>query len=170
MSLIQQALEKAGKVSTALPAPEKIEPAKMIRETLRAEEKIIREMSPRLEKAGSPALVFYAAAAWALLAAVGVAILVWFFLTYGKKTETSPVMMAGVSSTLVQIPQASSRAANTPKFVLTGVTESNGAKLALINNQVAGVGDRLREKAFVKSINEDSVVLDYDGREIRLNL
>lgn len=57
-----------------------------------------------------------------------------------------------------------------PKLSLTGITVSGDEKLALINNQVVGVGDFLREQARVKEIRERSVVLEFQGRELRLTL
>ena len=56
------------------------------------------------------------------------------------------------------------------KFILTGVTSSGDTRLALINDQVVGVGDQLREKAVVKSIEDHSVTLDYEGRPVTLTL
>ena len=86
-------------------------------------------------------------------------------LAFGKKVKTSPLMLAGVPS----IPQAQVEHTQ-PKFILNGITESTQGKLALINNQVLSVGDRMKEKAVVKEIREKSAVLDYNGREIRLSL
>ncbi len=56
------------------------------------------------------------------------------------------------------------------KFVLTGVTSTDHMLLALINNQVVGVGDRLRENAVVKSIAENSVEIEYQGKPIKLSI
>ena len=104
--------------------------------------------------------VRFAAAAGLIVAVLGVYLL---FARLGR----SPVMMAGVQSAASS---ASVSVAPTPQFVLTGITDSGSGKLALINNQVVGIGDRLKEKAFVKSIGERSAVLDYSGKEIRLSL
>lgn len=57
-----------------------------------------------------------------------------------------------------------------PKFQLTGITTADGQELALINNQVVGVGDITREKALVKRIQNRSVILEFRGREISLSL
>ena len=56
------------------------------------------------------------------------------------------------------------------KFTLTGVTASGETRLALINDQVVGVGDPLREKATVKSIEPNSVTLEYEGHPVILTL
>lgn len=55
------------------------------------------------------------------------------------------------------------------KFILTGITASGDTTLAVINNQVVGTGDKLREGAIVKSITANRVVLNLDGRQIVLN-
>jgi len=57
-----------------------------------------------------------------------------------------------------------------PTFVLTGITTSEGKPLALINDQVVGVGDRVGDKALVKEIQERRVILEFQGREIKLAL
>lgn len=57
-----------------------------------------------------------------------------------------------------------------PKLTLTGITVSGDERLALINNQVVGVGDFIREKARVKEIRERSVILEFQGKEFRLTL
>ncbi len=62
-----------------------------------------------------------------------------------------------------------SKSAAQVKFLLTGITASGGTNLAVINNQVVGTGDTLREGAAVKSIQADRVVLELDGKQIVLN-
>lgn len=57
-----------------------------------------------------------------------------------------------------------------PKFVLTGITASGKERLALINNQVVRVGDPIGENAFVKEIQERRVILEFRGREVKLTL
>jgi hypothetical protein len=56
------------------------------------------------------------------------------------------------------------------KLTLTGITEAEGVQLALINNQVVGVGDRLREQAVVKTITNNAVTLEWQGRQVTLTL
>ena len=55
-------------------------------------------------------------------------------------------------------------------FHLSGITSSGGEMLALINNQIVTVGDILRENAMVKEINPQDVLLLYGEVEIRLKL
>ncbi len=55
------------------------------------------------------------------------------------------------------------------KFSLTGITSSDdNVLLAVINDQVVGVGDTLREGALVTKITADRVILDIDGQKIVL--
>lgn len=55
-------------------------------------------------------------------------------------------------------------------FELTGITFSGNTRLALINNQVVGVGETLKEKATVLEIQGQKVVLDFQGKRIDLEL
>lgn len=57
-----------------------------------------------------------------------------------------------------------------PEFRLTGITSSAGERLAVLNDQVVAAGDLLPEKARVKEIQDHSVLLDFHGREIKLTL
>ena len=54
------------------------------------------------------------------------------------------------------------------KFVLTGMVTGN-EDLAVINDQVVGVGDRVG-RALVKEIQGRRVVLEFQGREVYLTL
>lgn len=56
------------------------------------------------------------------------------------------------------------------KFTLTGITQADGIWLALINNQVVGEGDKMRENALVKSVTENTVTLEWQGKQIVLTL
>lgn len=57
-----------------------------------------------------------------------------------------------------------------PKFKLSGITISGGQPLALINNQVAAVGDTLKENVIVKKIDGQSVTIEQNGKEISLTM
>ena len=63
-----------------------------------------------------------------------------------------------------------SRQATTSLFTLSGITFSGGQPLALVNNQVVAVGDRLKENAVVKVIQAEQVILDYQGKEVVLSM
>lgn len=172
MSLIQEALDKAAKVRT-MPASEAPAPPKAVspavRESLDIEEKIVKRFSrPKFERVSVKSVAAGKAGKIILAAALGGGLALALFLFWSNRPKnTAPVMMAGVSS-IPQMPQAARE--NAAKFVLSGITESGTEKLAVINNQVVGTGDRLKEKAFVKEIRETYVILDQGGREIRLSL
>ena len=55
-------------------------------------------------------------------------------------------------------------------FELTGITLSGNTRLALINDQVAGVGETLKEGATVLEIQNQRVILDFQGKRIELEL
>ena len=56
-------------------------------------------------------------------------------------------------------------------FQLTGIlTDEDGVKTALINDEVVGVGDYVNEEALVQEIQEKRVILDYEGEELTLKL
>ncbi len=57
-----------------------------------------------------------------------------------------------------------------PNFVLTGVTSAGDVPLALINNEIVRVGDRLPEGAIVREIQSHAAVLEFQGKEIKLKL
>ena len=56
------------------------------------------------------------------------------------------------------------------RFTLTGITTYGTERLALINNQVVGVGEKLKENATVLEIQGQKVALDFQGKRIELEL
>lgn len=161
MSLIQEALEKAAKHRHEPLSVTDITPSfEQVLKTIPAAER--KEAGEFRRRRTDDRRNVILPAALTLMVIAGAAL----FFMFGKKKDAAPILMSGVSS----IPQINQPVLTAPKFLLTGVTESNGQKLALINNQVVATGDRLKEKAFVKTINDESVVLDYQGREIKLSL
>lgn len=174
MSLIQEALEKAGKVQPAenfyeipnRPEPKPFKPAALkVKETaVLSKAADIKQVKPARAIQISSQFLFRAGIA------AGLILLFWaasFVLSRGGKS--SGVMVAGVSSAASHSSMLTA-ASPVPKFTLTGITDSGTGKLALINDQVAGIGDRLKEQAFVKQIGENYAVLDYNGKEIQLTL
>ena len=105
----------------------------------------------------------------AIAAILGVLILGLSFLTL-YRTVTTADLSVPAKSLATGVPDMISKTALAPKFALTGITDSNTGKLALINNQVVGVGDKLKENALVKTIAGRSVVLYFHGKEITLSL
>lgn len=57
-----------------------------------------------------------------------------------------------------------------PMFKLSGITTSGGEPLALVNNQVVGIGDLLKENATVRDIQNGRVVLAYNGNDVILTM
>ena len=66
--------------------------------------------------------------------------------------------------------RAPKRLARTSGFVLTGITSSGEERLALINGQVARVGDLLNGQVLVTDIQERGVTLRSGSKESKLNL
>ena len=164
MSLIQEALEKAGRSPVAV--IEEVHENKEIPIVAGWQKsKSTAEPSPYLSKIRimiTGILIFFS----------GFAI----FQFVGSRLNLFPsgkVQMA-VSSSLPQHSPISSLLNGPlswrPSFVLTGVTSSGGEYMALINNQVVQIGDRLREDALVKTIGKEEVTLDFQGKEIKLSL
>ncbi|MFA5168011.1 MAG: hypothetical protein WC530_05725 [Candidatus Omnitrophota bacterium] len=55
-------------------------------------------------------------------------------------------------------------------YRLTGITNTDGKSIAVINEKIVSVGDSLPGKAIVKAIGQGEVSLDVQGREIKLKL
>lgn len=158
MSLIQEALEKANKPKlpeNSFELPAFTPPAEKKNHASRVSLPQIKIHIPKkvLVRAGM---------------AISAILLFWGIAFILNRAGKSSVMVTGVPSVISQSSVIPTPVV--PKFVLTGVTYSGKDRLALINDQVVGVGDRLQEKAFVKEIGEKYVVLDYERKEIKLTL
>lgn len=171
MSLIQEALEKAGKIQQTekfYELPERLKPEPFQPKAPKVKKAAV--LSKAVEIKPAPKIEISSQFLIRAGIAAGLILFFWaasFILSRGGKS--SGVMVAGVSSAASHssmLPAASP----VPKFTLTGITDSGTGKLALINDQVAGIGDRLKEQAFVKQIGENYAVLDYNGKEIQLTL
>ena len=55
-------------------------------------------------------------------------------------------------------------------YRLTGVTDVGGDAIAVINGRLLSVGDALDDRAIVKKIGNGEVLLDVQGRELKLVL
>ena len=170
MSLIQEALDKAGSARKSEPFFEtpKRAPVQPVPLSQKINKQAVFAQAAVLKSAAqiqiSPQVLIRISAAAALILFLGAAA---FFL---GRTGKSSVMLTGVSSAASESSVLPVSDAAAVKFVLTGITDSGDGKLAVINNQVVAVGDRLLEKAFVKEIQPRSVTLDYDRKEIKLTL
>ncbi len=184
MSLIQEALEKAGRIpsrpqaaTSPSPSPASIyegslELPKMTAECV-SEEKdpVVRIVIPRHFEISKKIVLI--AGALLFLAGFGI------FQMMSQKVRPT---VASLPSSLVQTPASSAKSfvqpplavitgtLSKPNFKLNGITSSNGQYTALINGQLVGVGDRLQENAVIKTIQEHAVILDFRGKEIELQL
>ena len=179
MSLIREALEKAGrKKEKVSPNPPPVaatiqEREENIKEWVREERaRLVQELSQAKPKHNlfSFKIPFdIRKHAVTLLAIWGVLIFGLVFL-WLYRTLTTTNFAVPTQNFASGVPAFVSHATPEPKFLLTGITESGNEKLALINNQVVGVNNTLKENAIVKDIQEKSVLLYFRGREIKLTL
>jgi hypothetical protein len=148
MSLIQEALEKAGRSVEETPVTPRVADAVPVRRNSQV-----------------PILVF------GILIFLG-GLIAYHFLTSWAQ-HSSPTKDGGKALRSSVEARMSSIVPNlTPqgKFTLTGITISGDQRLALINDQVVAVGDRVGENTFVKEIQERRVILEFQGREVKLAL
>jgi hypothetical protein len=87
-----------------------------------------------------------------------------FYQLFSASTSEKITLASGFSTL------ASEKSLPKTHFVLSGITTVGESRLALINNQVVGVGDTLREKAVVEEILEREATLKYYSRKIKLSL
>ena len=184
MSLIQEALEKARRLQpvevdpvspkegkTVVPLQKQSEPLKR---ALKADPlwqvdlkirllNVLEKMRIAPARRGEPGKGIFMAAALIILF-FGAVIYV-HNATLKSQDLKSPRLEAGDS-----VSQAGLNEAGVPDFELTGITLSGNTRLALINNQVAGVGEKLKEGATVLEIQNHQVVLDFQGKRIALEL
>ena len=150
MSLIHEALEKLEKEKTR---PAELTPT----ETAPKPNPRLPSLPRKEEKAGpseNNRLIF----------AIGGAVFLFFVVGL--------VYLAGRSLSLFSSPVVSGNSpepARRGSFVLTGITGGEGNLIAVINNQLVRVGERVGE-ARVAEIQNDRVLLEVNGRQITLTL
>ena len=188
MSLIQDALEKAGRLPAAVvkPAPPR-------------EENPPREPEVKVEKMTAPkaeALWFVALKVKMLgmmdkmrikswqknesrktgFIAAGLILLflgafVYVHHTAPRSSSGNPAQIFPADPAADPVPQKDFPAAvSAPDFQLTGITLSGTTRLALINDQVVGAGEKLKEGAEVVEIQEQKATLTFQGKKIELEL
>ena len=171
MSVITRALEKAGRVPVERQKEVKDRPQKsiLIKDAFLTELK----SGPRF-RAGNPKI-----SKLFIFALIGSVFLVSLWALFFFETFLHPSLSSKIPSRVQRETNQKGESfpalfpkilSQTPEFLLTGITSSGAERLALINGQVVGVGDRLKEKALVKDIREQSVTLDYSGKRIKLSL
>ena len=168
MSLIQEALEKASKPHGGEPFFETPKRGLVQPVVQKHKEKSVIPQAvsykPAVRIQISPQILIRVSAV------AGLILFFWAVAFLLGRAGKSSVMLAGVPSAASQSSMLPISTASRPQFAFTCITDSPDGKLALINNQVVAIGDRLLEKAFVKEIQARSVVLDYNGKEITLTL
>ncbi len=184
MSLIQEALEKAGRLQpveldplsagegeTVVPLGREKGPAKIAAKAdplwmvnLKVQVlKLLDQMRIAPARRGEPGKAVFMAAA----------LIVLFFgavIYVHNATLKSPDLNDPKLEAADPVSQTGVDEASIPNFELTGITLSGDTRLALINNQVAGVGEKLKEDATVLEIQNHQVLLDFQGKRIALEL
>ncbi|MSR77744.1 MAG: hypothetical protein EXS63_05905 [Candidatus Omnitrophica bacterium] len=176
MSLIQQALERAGQTphTTALER----ERVAVAGQKARAEEEAGLQVLEKKIKTQEIAqkqqrFILKGVFIFVCLAAIlgGVSGIYFWIRSYSAASPAiSDVMSASVLSPMIPL-VAPTKAAKPTKLSLTGITSSGGVRYALINNEVVTIGDMLkRENVVIKDIYERSVVVEQNGRPMTLSL
>ena len=185
MSLIQEALEKAGRLKpveldplssgegeTVVPLRKETGPVKIAvkadplwRVNLKVKLlKLLDGMRIAPARRGEPGKAVFMA----------VALIVLFFgsvIYVHNATLKSPDLNdPRLDAAADPVSQTGLNETSIPNFELTGITLSGETRLALINNQVAGVGEKLKEDATVLEIQNHQVLLDFQGKRIALEL
>ncbi len=161
MSLIQQALEKTSRVQetrTANPPPA---PKAYGRDPMGAalEQELTQVQQSYVQKRR-----LYWKVSLGILA-------VCFFagLSYLGTRSAHPQAKASSGVTTVAS-LAPIRIVSGTLYRLTGITNMNGKLMAVINEEIVSVGDSLSGKAIVKSIGPGEVLLEIQGKALRLTL
>ena len=159
MSLIQEALEKAGR----MPAAGKAVTASQTPSPAHEKAVPVSGSQPQASKNAKVILgIFIFLSGFILLHLLGTRV------QYSSpKKDGGQALLPLVEA---RVPSIMPDLTLHPRFSLTGITTSGTERLALINNQVVGVGDRIGEKAIVKEIQERRVILEFQGREVQLKL
>ena len=195
MSLIQDALEKARSKKPLMAGPSSpqmaqapvkpsVAPAPVQEDERRKTIEQIHDIPPRLippmppgqktADAAKPAATFLKRDLVALAILAGVLLIVLLFFNFYQKMASDRLHSKTHSwSSILPSFGASKTESAAPEFTLSGISfsgEGRTGKYAIINGQVAGVGDILKEGAMVGAIQDKQVFLFYKGEKIRLNL
>ncbi|MBI4711531.1 MAG: hypothetical protein HY767_03600, partial [Candidatus Omnitrophica bacterium] len=87
----------------------------------------------------------------------------------GGIQNSSPVAKI-LPRAVTAMPKAPLRIFSGTIYRLTGVTNISGRTMAVINDDIVSVGDSLSGNAVVKAIGAGEVLLDVQGKEIKLTL
>ena len=186
MSLIQEALEKAGRVSAGMPnpaPPEKKRPVLLEKKSVPIQPEI-KEVFVEKIAAVSPEPFWLVGLKIKFLGAMDkidirpgfiAAALITIFLgavlyvhSFALKTPVVDTPFQSADQSDDALPPSSGMVP--PDFQLTGITLSGNTPLALINDQVVGVGEKLKENATVLEIQQQKAVIEFQGKRIELEL
>ena len=161
MSLIQQALEKTSRAqetrtTTSVPIPKPWE-----RDPTGAG---LEHELTQIQQKYSKRRGLYRKAVVGVLLACSVAGFSWLAIR-----ENRPQAKASFVTTTIT-PQMPIKIFSGNIYRLTGITNLGNKAMAVINESVVGVGDRISGKAVVKEIGSGEVRLDVEGKEIKLTL
>jgi hypothetical protein len=168
MSLIQQALEKTSRAQetrTTTPTPvQKF----LDRDPMGAalEQQLIRVQESHVARQR-----LYWKIAVSVFIAFSIGSFVYFEIRQAPRI-TQP-RIANTSTTVpeaVAVPRAPIKIYSGNIYRLTGITDLGGHAIAVINGRLLGVGDALDGRTTVKKIGNGEVLLDVEGRELRLVL
>lgn len=161
MSLIQQALEKTHRTKGGGPAGSPSFKEALERDSMGAslERELTQVQESYARRRKLYRMIFLGVLGLCFVAGAG-----WIGIQYGPfKTKTSP-------KAAVAVFHAPLRISSGAIFRLTGITRINGRPMAVINEEIVGVGDLLPGRAVVKTIGDGKVQLDIQGRDIQLVL
>ena len=162
MSLIQQALEKTNRIQETKTA--NASPSSKVYERDPMGAALEQELT-QVQQAYSSRRFFKKVLLGALLMCLVVAA-----VYYGVSHRQTNVMLQPAMSIMTAIPQTSLKMVSGPLYRLTGITNSDGKSMAVINGEVVSVGDVLSGRALVKAIGPGEVRLDVQGRDLKLTL
>lgn len=162
MSLIQQALEKTGRIQAALKKAGTSQPWK----SDLTGEKLEKELTQVQEKYARQRKSFRKIA----LGVAGIFLIGLFFLLANRtETHKSYVSSPAAPSGSVSAPATIMKRAAIAGYRLTGITNFGEKTMAVINGEIVGIGETV-SGAVVTDIQDKEVRLNARGREIRLNL
>lgn len=168
MSLIQEALEKTKRVveTQAPPAPASPQPPAPDPMGDHLEKELTRVQENYAKRRASYRR-------WGLFGGVclcAFAVFYFYWTSLSRPPRSVPSKLPAVAA--VRRPEIVARqfVPDGLSFHLTGVTDLGGRKVALIDEQIVGVGESLPGGATIKKIERQSVILEMRGKEILLEL
>ena len=163
MSLIQQALEKTNRAQETRTTTPVQSPKTWDRDPMGAalEEELVQVQQKYARRRN-----LY----WKISLGVLLACLIAGLAYVGVRQVPSGAKSSPASVVAQVAPQMPVRIYSGNIYRLTGITDLSGHAIAVINGRLLGIGDSLDGKAVVRAIGNGEVLLDVQGKEIRLTL